>query len=280
VLPALQRLTPSHLNRLYAELLAYGRIEREGGLSARTVRYCHTILRRALADAVRWNRLPRNVADSADPPTKNATTSTPMRTWTAEQLRAFLGSVRDDRLHTAYVLLASTGARRGEILGLRWRDVDLDAARISIRQTLVSVDYRAQFSEPKTAKGRRNVALDPATVSALREHAERQALERAIFGDAGLDLVFSEPDGSPLHPHQFSQAFKIRTKQAGLPTIRLHDLRHTYATLALQAGVHPKVVSERLGHASVSITLDTYSHAIPAMEETAASLVAALFLGD
>ena len=140
-------------------------------------------------------------------------------------------------------------------------------------------DYELQFSEPKTDKGRRSVALDPATVSALREHAERQALERALVG-GDSELVFSEPDGAPVHPHQFSQAFGKRVKDAGLPRIRLHDVRHTYATPALQAGIHPKVVSERLGHASVSITLDTYSHAIPAMQETAAQLVAALVLGD
>jgi integrase len=138
-----------------------------------------------------------------------------------------------------------------------------------------------QFSQPKTEKGRRSVPLDPRTVVALREHAERQAEEQALLGaSVGLDLVFSRPDGAPLHPHQFSQAFEQRTSEACLPRIRLHDLRHTWATLALQQGHHPKVVSEILGHSSVSITLYTYSHAIPMLNETAVAMVATLVLGD
>jgi integrase len=169
--------------------------------------------------------------------------------------------------------------RRGEVLGLRWQDVDLDAGRVSISQTLIVVGgYEVQFSEPKTASGRRMIALDPQTVAALREHKQRQMLERSLMGDAyeDADLVFAREDGAPLHPDSFSDAFWRHAKAEKLPRIRFHDLRHTHATLALAAGVHPKVVSERLGHSSITITLDTYSHAIPAMQETAADLVAAL----
>ena len=169
--------------------------------------------------------------------------------------------------------------RRGEVLGLRWQNLDLEVGRASIAQTLVVVgSYEVQFSEPKTAKGRRMVALDAQTVAALRAHRERQVFESTLMGDAyeDEDLVFAREDGTPLHPDSFSDAFWRHADAAKLPRIRFHDLRHTHATLALAAGVHPKVVSERLGHASITITLDTYSHAIPAMQEAAAELVASL----
>lgn len=272
----LQRLTPGRLNALYSALLENGRRDGRGGLSPATVRYVHAVLRKALADAMKWNLVQRNVADQADPPRQRHAQIT---TWSARELRKFLEHVEGERLYAGYVLAATTGMRRGEVLGLRWQDVDLDAGRVSISQTLVVVGgYEAQYSEPKTARGRRSVALDPNTVEALREHRERQLLERALMADAyeDNDLVFAREDGTLVHPDWFSDAFLAHAKAAGLPRIRFHDLRHTHATLALAAGVHPKVVSERLGHASITITLDTYSHAIPAMQETAASLVASL----
>jgi integrase len=170
--------------------------------------------------------------------------------------------------------------RRGEALGLRWRDLDLDAGRLSITQTLIAPDFKVQFSTPKTAKGRRSVALDSRTVAALREHRTRQAYECELFDLPAPELVFMQPDGEPVHPHSLSEAFVRRAKEAKLPRLNLHGLRHTYATLALHAGVHPKIVSERLGHSSVSITLDVYSHAVPTMQESAAELVAALFAAD
>lgn len=278
----LQKLTPGHLNAAYADMLASGRRDGRGGLSPRTVRYAHTVMRKALADAVKWSRLARNAADSADPPSAKAAKAKAMETWSADELRAFLASVRSDPLHSAFFLSATTGMRRGEVLGLRWRDLDLGAGRLAITQTLIAPDYKLQFSEPKTDKGRRAVDLDPATVEVLRTHKKRQLEERLAFGPgyAENDLVFRRADGSPVHPYQFSQAFGRRTKDAGLPKIRLHDLRHTYATLALRAGEHPKVVSDRLGHSSIAITMDTYSHAVPGMQRESAARVAALILGD
>lgn len=277
---ALQSLTPGRLNALYADLLASGRADGKGGLSTATVRYVHAVIRKALSDAMRWSLVTRNVADAADPP---RVSRKQIRTWSARELRAFLAHVDGDRLHAAYVLAATTGMRRGEVLGLRWQDVDLESQRVSISQTLVVVGgYEAQYSEPKTAKGRRSVALDPTTTEALRSHRERQMLERQLMADAYVDsdLVFAREDGAWIHPDSFSELFWRHAKAAKLPRIRFHDLRHTHATLALAAGVHPKVVSERLGHASITITLDTYSHAIPAMQETAASLVASLVFED
>jgi integrase len=264
----LQQLTPAMLNRLYGELG-----ER---LSPRSVRYVHTVLRHALQDAVKWNRIVRNPADAAEPPSAMAAKAPPMRTWSAAELRVFLAHVATDRLSTAYHLAATTGLRRGELLGLRWRDADLDAGRLAVIQTLVG---NRQLSRPKTERSRRSVALDPATVAALREHRKRQFEERLAWGPAyenEHELVFCRENGSPIWPRTFSRAFERHARGAGLPMIRLHDLRHSHATLALQAGVHPKVVSERLGHSGVGITLDTYSHAIPAMQEDAAAKVAAL----
>ncbi|MDQ3571460.1 MAG: site-specific integrase [Actinomycetota bacterium] len=263
----LQRLTPAMLNAMYAELG-----ER---LSLRTVRYIHAIVRRALADAVRWNRLTQSPADLANPPSLKAARKRVMETWSARELRVFLEAVSEDRLAACWRFLAMTGCRRGEALGLRWRDVDLDDGRAMIVQALVG---KRAISEPKSERGRRTIALDRDTVAALRSHREAQLDERRAFESAyeDNDLVFCREDGTPIWPRSLSRSFERHVSAAGLPRIRLHDLRHTHATLALQAGVHPKVVQEHLGHSTISITLDVYSHAIPAMQEEAASHVAAL----
>ena len=263
----LQQLTPPMFNSMYSEL--------GSTLSPRTIRYIHAILRRALADAVRWNRLGRSPADGADPPSLRGAGRASMRTWSGAELGQFVESVRGDRLFACWRFLAMTGCRRGEALGLRWRDLDLKRGRATIVQTVVG--SRA-VSEPKTTRGRRTLALDPGTVAALREHRRAGSEEQPALGYANgaNDLVFCREDGTPIWPRSLSRSFASHVAAAGLPKIRLHDLRHTHATLALQAGVHPKVVQERLGHATISITLDVYSHVIPAMHEDAALRVAAL----
>jgi integrase len=273
----LQQLTPGHLGTLYQELLVSGRRHRPGGLAAKTVRNVHVLIHRALRDAVRWGYTVRNVADAADPPKAK---TAELQVWTPGQLRAFLIHVRQDRHYAAWLLAATTGMRRGELLGLRWIDVDLDAGRVAVRQPRVVIDHAVHASEPKTARSRRSVALDPATVAALREHQARQAAEKASVGPAYEEsgLVFTHPDGSPIHPHLFSDWFKQHVRRAGLPKIRLHDVRHSYATAALAAGVAAKVVSERLGHATIAITMDTYSHVLPGLDERAAVTVAQLIL--
>lgn len=270
----LQDLAPSHLKTLYGVLADQATAPKKA-LSPRTIRYVHVTLHRALQDAVNWGRVPTNVAARVRPPKPRRPT---METWEADELRAFLLQVQGDRLYAAWILAATTGMRRSEVLGLHWRDISLDAARLAVRHALVLVDGRPALFEPKTAKGRRSVPLPPETVAALRAHRTAQLQERLAAGPAyqDSDIVFCQTDGHCLSPRGFTDMFQRRAKAAGVRRIELRELRHTFATLALRAGVHPKVVSEILGHANISITLDTYSHAIPAMQEEAAAKVADL----
>jgi len=200
------------------------------------------------------------------------------KTWDAKQPKAFLGSVKDDRLAQLWRVFAMTGMRRGEVCGLRWEDVDLERGRLSVRRALIPHGDGVITSELKTAKGRRQIALDAATLEAFKAQALQQLAdqEKAEFAwsDSGYD--FTMDDGRSLHPQSVSRAFDRAIGAAKLPRIRLHDLRHTHASLALAAGINPKVISERLGHATVSIALDTYSHAIPALQEEAAERIEGL----
>lgn len=193
-------------------------------------------------------------------------------------MKEFFAFVRDDRLYALYVLLATTGMRRGEALGLRWRDIDFDSAQLAVVQTLTAVNGTAILSPPKTQRGRRTTYLDANTVAVLREHRRRQREEQLALGpvwDGSSNLVFHDELSRPIHPDRFSRGFYKLVRIADVPPIRLHDLRHTHATLALKAGVHPKVVSDRLGHATVGITLDLYSHVTPALGRDAADAIAA-----
>lgn len=277
----LQALDPAHLTRLYGDLLVAGRRDGRGGLSPRTVRYVATILGSALDDAMRWGRVRRNVARLADVPTPSASRPPEMKTWDRKTVARFLNLAQGDRYRPPWFFLSTTGCRRGEALGLRWSDLDLDAGRASIRQQVTVVGHTITTSaRTKTGKAR-NIELDASTVAMLRSWRAQQAQERLMIGvgyrDAGL--VFCHPDGRPYHPDRFSREFDRRTARYGLQRIRLHDLRHTWATLALEAGIPVEIVAERLGH-SVAVCAATYRHVTPAMASGAAEKVAALIFGS
>lgn len=265
------------LSRLYGALLSEGRRDGKGGLAAKSVRNVATMLHTVFRDAARQGLMARNPCADVEPPRVD---DDEMRYWTPEQLRAFLDHVAGDRLEALWFVFATTGMRRGEVLGLRWSDVDLDRGVLSVRQSITTYAGSTLTSSPKNRKGRR-LALDAATVEKLGEHAARQTEELEAWGDASEDsgLVFTKENGEGLRPAQVSRLFRRLSEEAELPRIRLHDLRHSYAVAALESGEHPKVVSERLGHANVQITLDTYSHVVPGLDEAAAERVAGVILG-
>ena len=258
----LRDLSGPMLNKLYAKLLKSGcrRVAEGGaaGLSPTSVHLVHVTIHRMLKDAVRWNLLPRNMADLAGPPRPRKPGEETMTVWSPEQLRTFLESVDSDRLQALWLLLITTGLRRGEVAGLR----------CPIRPRCWS-----PAGQPGPG-GRRSRG-------ALKSHEARQATERLKWGPAykGTELIFTWEDGRPLHPNVISRTFARAAEKAELPVIRPHDLRHSYASAALEAGVSIKVVSEHLGHSSISNTGDIYSHVRAEVDQAAADKVAGVILG-
>ncbi len=277
----MQLLTPSGLDDLYSTLLRRGR--RDGkGLALKTVRNVHVMLHRALQDAVANDLIRRNPAARAKPPSsrraKNPPTERP--TWNRSQAESFLGYVRQDRLRALYLLALTTGLRRSEALGLTWEYVDFTGGSLAVVQVVVEVNHQPTFKPiPKTDRSRRRLALDDTTIAALKEHRRNQLEERLLHGDAymNLELVFSREDGFPLGPSWLSRKLVHLAKAAGVPDLSprpFHGLRHTYGTLALEAGVPIEVISKRLGHASIATTADIYQHLRPGTDRDAAERVA------
>ncbi len=260
----LTQLKPEHLQRIYGTCL-------NAGLSARTVRYHHAVIHKALQTAVKWGLVSRNVADGVDVPPIHRTE---MQTWDEYDITRFLEATKDSPYYALFFTALFTGMRRSELLALRWQDIDFMFSRVSVNRSLHRLkDGSYVFTQPKSAKSRRTIALSPSSFLTLKEHKEKQKLERAMLG-APLkddDLVFSTLEGKPLRPNTVTVAWGTMAAHAGVKVIRLHDARHTHASLMLKQGVHPKIVQERLGHASIIMTLDTYSHVAPGLQEAAAA---------
>ena len=266
----LTQLRPQHLQDYYIDALSSGRCDGKGGLSKRSVLYHHRIISEALSHAVKMGILARNVAEVVDPPRPSHSQIQPLSPWAVSR---FLDAARDSDYYVFFSMLLYTGARRGEGLASRWRNLDLDLASLHIVETAYKLgDGSYVIKEPKTPHSRRVVTLPPSLSLLLRRY--RQDKEQ-LFRQFGRvldenDFVFARLDGKLPDPSVITREFSKVLDRAGLPHIRLHDLRHTHATLMLKAGVHPKVVSERLGHANINITLDTYSHVLPGLQEAAA----------
>lgn len=258
---ALTRLSPLHLQDLYARKL--------DDLAPSSVRHLHSVLHTAFRQAVRWQLAPTNPADAVKPPSIAASA---LLVWTAEQARVFLAGTAADDLAALWRLALVTGMRKGELLALAWVDVDLDRRVLTVRRALVKdVDGVDVVSDPKTAGSRRQIALADADVAALKRHRARQAEQRlgaAEWRDGGY--VFTRDDGSHLKRDAPNDRLNALSAELGLPRLRFHDLRHTAATLMIQTGVPIKVVSQRLGHTSIVITLNRYAHILPSHQEEAA----------
>lgn len=258
----LTALTPQHLQRLYADRL-------EAGLSPTTVHHLHAALHKALDQAVRWNLVARNVADLVDPPRDR---HFEIATLSPEQARTLLDTAAGNRLEALYVLALTTGMRQGEILGLRWRHVDLDGASLQVRGSLQRLEGKLTVASTKTEHSQRQVSLTSSAVAALRRHRRGQAEERLHLGAAWQadDLVFTNEIGAPIGASRLLRgSFHPLLRRAGLSRMRFHDLRHSAATLLLGQGTHPKIVAELLGHSKISTTMDLYSHVTPTMQREA-----------
>jgi len=241
-------------------------------LSSRTVHHHHRVLSQGLKYAVRQGYLGRNPCEFVDPPSPKGRA---MRTLTPGEVEVLLDTAKDNYYYPVVYTAVSTGLRQAELLGLRWRDVDLDFLSISVSRVLFKRRGICQFKEPKTSHSRRRVAMTPKLALFLREYrGERERLYHELGKQLSLDdLVFASPEGKPLDPCVLTHAFTRLARQAGLEGVRFHDLRHTFASLMLLRGAKPKVISEALGHSSVAFTMDTYSHIIEGMQEDAMALL-------
>jgi integrase len=259
----LSRLKPEHLQNHYTAML-------DAGLSAASVAYHHRVLHIALATAVKWGLVARNVADAAEPPRSRRPE---MQTWDEYELNKFLESARGSQYYALFYTALFTGMRRSELLALRWQDIDFIYGQINVSRSLHQLkDNSFVFTATKSAKSRRTIALPPSAFLVLESYRKAKEIECSMLNTTLKDsgLVFCNLDGSPWRPNTVTRAWSTLAARAGVKVIRLHDARHTHASLMLKQGIHPKIVQERLGHASISMTLDTYSHVAPGLQETAA----------
>lgn len=269
----LARLTPDDVERFMAKKLA-------GGLSASTVTRIRATLRRALSLALKQGLVARNVAALADPPRVKPRQFDSL---TVEQARAFLEAVRGHRLEALFVVAIATGLRQGELLGLQWDDVDFEGQRLAVRRALQRLGGVATFVEPKTARSRRTIALPPVALAQLLSQQARHAQTAGEYKGEGrwnpFGLVFPSVDGTPLDAPNVTHTFQKVLREAGLPRVRFHDLRHTCASLLLAQGANMRVIMEQLGHSQISLTMNTYSHVMPEAMQDAAERMERILTG-
>lgn len=259
----IQGLTARHIQSVYSDMLAKG-------LSAATVVQLHHILHRALAVGVRWGILARNVADATTPP---RIVRRELEMWDVETIQKFIEEASGSRFKDFYHLALLTGMRRAELAGLQWAYVDLVDGRLGVVKTLQRISGKGLIeSQPKTSRSRRSIALSPDAVALLHEIRGRQIGQQMTVGEIWQNggYVFTQADGRPVDPDAVTRDFTDLIRKVGLPHLTVHGLRHAHATLLLEAGINPKVVSERLGHASIATTMDIYSHVLPGLQESAA----------
>ena len=266
----LTKLRPLHIQGAWTRALESGRCDGTGGLSPQTVLHFHRILYRALKQAVRWQMLSHNPAENVDPPSPPYRE---MQVLNEDELATLLKAVTGTRLYMPILLAVSTGLRRGELLALRWSDVDLTSGMMTVTRSLEQTrENGLQFKLPKTKRSSRPLPLSRSVIDALKEHKVEQAQQRLFLGlgkDAE-DLIFTTIDGRTINPRNFSKEFTRMMVRVDLGHVTFHGLRHTHITMLLKQGVHPKIASERAGHASVAITMDRYSHVLPGMQENVA----------
>jgi integrase len=267
----LTKLRPAQISEAYATALASGRRDGKGGLAPATVVYMHRLIKHALAQAVKWELLSRNAAAAVSPPkVERASLNTFDMAQTAELIEGLGGT----RLMIPVMLGVLCGLRRGEIVALRWRHVDLATGKIALVESAEQTAAGVRYKPPKSGRGR-TVALSATMIEELRAHRVRQAegLLRLGIRQDDATFVYAREDGEPIQPRSLTHAWQMMIGRTALPRVRFHDLRHAHATHLLSNGIHPKVASERLGHSRVGITLDLYSHVLPGMQEDAASRV-------
>lgn len=264
----LPKLAPLQVQAFYSSSSVKGRKDGKGGLSAQSVVHFHRLLHKAFAQAVKWQLLARNPIQAVEPPRAQRQET---RALDEDETASLLTRLGGTRLYMPVMLAVTTGLRRGEILGLRWNNIDFATSTIAVVQSLEQTKEGLRFKSPKTHRSRRSIAVPAITVEALRSHRAKQAEERLALGPAynDHDLVCPRPGGGPWPPDMFSTTFCAFVRRSGMKLFRFHDLRHSHASHLLKAGVHPKIVSERLGHSTVGMTLDTYSHVLPGMQEEA-----------
>ncbi len=267
----LAKLGPQHIQQMLAA-------KRQTGLSPRRVQYIRAVLRRALGQALRWGLVARNVATLVDPPRQERYEIKPL---SPDQVATLLEAARGDRHAALYTLAIATGLRQGELLALRWTDLDEGRQSLTVGATLQKVDREFRLLEPKTARSRRAIDLPAIAVAALRQHRASQLEERLRLGAAWQDwgLVFATEQGTPLDASSITHRFQKLLNRAGLPRIRFHDLRHTCASLLLAQGVPPRMIMEVLGHSQISLTMNTYAHILPALRQQAAEAMDAALGG-